>query len=162
MAELDLKQRLAHSRQWLLTGHLGALEMKAMGADPWILQPPACQRMAASVALALRDLADHLEQQGVQPGVATVLLLDEPAPKSGDKPSLLRTIEQATRRLEVLGVASASQLTADRSSPTFERSAPGTPIGNPIRSRFVCARLLGAGMHAARRLRAACAGACRR
>lgn len=78
MADLDLKQRLAHSRQWLLTGHLGALEMKAMGADPWILQPPACQRMAASVALALRDLADHLEQQGVQIGLAQFLLLDEP------------------------------------------------------------------------------------
>ena len=78
MAELDLKQRLAHSRQWLLTGHLGALEMRAMGADPWILQPPACQRMAASVALALRDLAGHLEQQGVQIGLAQFLLLDEP------------------------------------------------------------------------------------
>ena len=56
MAELSLSQRLAHSRQWLLTGHLCPLQMRAMGADPWVLQPSAYERMTAAVASALLNL----------------------------------------------------------------------------------------------------------
>lgn len=85
MAELSLNQRLAHSRQWLLTGHLGPLELRAMGADPWTLQPPVAQRMAAAVVSALRELADHLEQQGVQIGAAEALLLDQPLHQQGQE-----------------------------------------------------------------------------
>lgn len=78
MADLSLPQRLAYSRQWLLTGHLGPLEMRSMGADPWNLQTPAPLRMNAAVANALRQLADDLEQQGVQVGGVQALLLDQP------------------------------------------------------------------------------------
>lgn len=86
MADLSLNERLAYSRKWLLTGgHMAPLELRAMGADPWTLEPPVAQRMSAAVVRALRELADHLEQQGVQVVAADSLLLDQPLHQQGQQ-----------------------------------------------------------------------------
>ena len=74
---LSLRERLALARLWLLGTELTPLQLRHMGADPWQLHPPASQRMQAAVGACLRELADHLEQHGVELGLAQSLLLDQ-------------------------------------------------------------------------------------
>lgn len=76
-ASLPLAERLATARLWLLERRVPASKQIAMGADRWQSEPPAEQRMQAAVAAALRELADCVEQQGVQLGLAQALLLDQ-------------------------------------------------------------------------------------
>lgn len=74
----SLAQRLAVARQWLLTGHLHTRQMLVLGVDPWYQSPPLVERIGGAVALVLRELAGHVEQQLVQLGDAQALLLDQP------------------------------------------------------------------------------------
>jgi hypothetical protein len=83
----SLTHRLALARTWLLTGHLRATDMCALGADPWQLVPPADQRARAAVAQALRELADGVEQQLVQVGAVEALLLGQPLDQQSRKGS---------------------------------------------------------------------------
>ena len=76
-SSLPLPERLAIARLWLLARRVPASKQIAMGADRWQSEPTAEQRMQAAVAAALRELADCVEQQGVQLGLAQALLLDQ-------------------------------------------------------------------------------------
>lgn len=73
--ELPLADRLALARSWLLGAKLNPVQLRSMGADPFQLEPSAQERMKLAVAACLRELADCLELQGIEPGLSRALLL---------------------------------------------------------------------------------------